>query len=386
VVGETASSNFPTMNAYDATYEVGTCGGDPCDDVFVTQLSADGSALRYSTYLGGAGDDEANALVLGSDGKIYVTGASKSSTFPMVNGYDTSFGGGTCDGLPCHDVFVAKIDPALTGTASLLYSTFLGGVNYERGTGITLDSAGHVYVAGYTRSTDFPTRNAYQVARAGDIDAFIAKLNTTLSGDTSLLYSTYLGGSAADRTNGIAINGANQVYLTGYTQSTNFPLANPFDNTFGGGTCGSSACYDAYVTQLNIASNTLVYSSYLGGGHEDQGTGITVDDNGNAYITGYTKSTDFTTLAAIQPAKATDSCSTTPCADAFITKVSAAGALVYSTYLGGTAEDYSNAIVVDGLGNTYITGYTYSSNFPGALNQFTGGSGYSDGFIVKIDD
>jgi YD repeat-containing protein len=187
----------------------------------------------------------------------------------------------------------------------------------------------------------------------------------------------------------MALIDANQVYLTGYTESTNFPLANPFDNTFGGGTCGSSACHDAYVTHLNIANNQLVSSSYLGGSNEDEGAGITVDSTGDAYVTGYTKSTDFPTLEAIQPSKGADSCSTPPCADAFVVKVSATGnPLIYSTYLGGSGEDYGNAITQDGLGGAYVTGHTLSSNFPttsGAYDTVIG-SASSDVFVAKIFD
>jgi phosphatidylserine/phosphatidylglycerophosphate/cardiolipin synthase-like enzyme len=387
VVGETESTNFPTVNAYQTSYGGGTCPDDACDDVFVTQLAADGSALRYSTYLGGNQDEEGHGIIIGPDDMVYLTGWSGSSTFPTTaNAYDTFFGGGTCSGAPCEDVFVAKVNPAVAGSNSLLYSTFLGGNNYDKAFSLALDASAHVYVTGYTRSDDYPTRNPSQATRAGSSDVFVSKLDTTLSGDASLLDSTYFGGSGTDYAYGIALNGANQVYLTGWTRSTNFPLTNAFDNTFGGGTCGSSACSDAFVTHLDIASNIRVYSSYLGGSNEEEGRGITVDDNGNAYVTGYTKSTDFTTLAAIQGSKGTDSCSAPPCADAFVTKVNSAGALAYSTYLGGTAEDYGNAIVLDGMGGTYIVGYTFSSNFPAAINPFTGTSGYADAFVVKIED
>jgi len=389
VVGETESSDFPTQNAYDPTCAGGTCDGDPCDDAFVAQLSSDGSSLRYSTYLGNTADEEANDMAIGPDDQIYLTGNTNSSSFPVVNGYQTSFGGGTCGSLPATDGIVTKINPAVSGVGSLLYSTYLGGNNCDAGTAIAVDTSGRVYVAGYTSSSNFPVLGAYQSTRASSSDIFVSKFDTTLSGTASLLYSTYLGGNDSDHANGLALNGTNQVYLTGYTQSTNFPRSNPFDNTFGGGTtCASNPCYDAFVTHLDIANNLLVYSSYLGGSSEEQGASITVDDNGNAYVTGYIKSTDFTTLAAIQSVKGTDSCSTPPCADAFVTKVDSTGALVYSTYLGGSAQDYGNAIVVNGLGGTYIVGYTYSSNFPTSPNTFpfVGGSGYPDAFVVKIDD
>jgi len=387
VAGESESSDFPMQNAYNSNFGGGTCpDAEPCDDVVVAQLNLSGTTLRYSTYLGGSQEDNGFALAIGPGDKIHLTGSTHSSTFPTFHAYDTSFGGGTCSGLPCYDAFVATIDPALTGSASLLYSTFLGNNNYDDGMGIAVDSLGHVYVAGYTRSDGFPTRTPYRGTRVGGTDVFISKLNTTLSGDPSLLYSTYFGGSVDEHALGIALNGENQVYITGYTQSTNFPMANPFDNSFGGGTCGTIACYDAFVTHLNIATNALVSSSYLGGSNADEGAGITVDDNGNAYVTGYTKSSNFNTLAPIQPNKGIDSCSTPPCSDAFVTSVNASGALTYSTYLGGSAEDYGSAIVFNGLGSVYITGYTFSTNFPVTDGTGISSTGYSDVFVVKIDN
>ena len=386
IVGETESSDFPTWNAYDSNYHAGTCDSDSCDDVFVTQLTVEGNSLRYSTYLGGNADDEALAMALGPDDKIYLTGITRSSTFPTVNGYDTSFGGGTCSGYPCEDVFVTKVDPALTGADSLPYSTFLGGSNYDKGRGIAIDSAGYVYVTGYTRSDGLATPNAYQLARIGDSDVFIAKFDTTVSGSNSRLYTTYLGGDDSDHAHGIALLGPDQVYITGYTESLDFPTHNPFDGL--DGMCGSNYCLDAFVTHLNIANNTLVYSSFLGGSADDEANSITVDNAGNAYVTGYTESTNFPLQNEIQSQKGTDSCSSPPCADAFITKVNAAGtAMVYSTYLGGSAEDYGTAIVVDGLGGVYVVGYTYSSNlFSTPTFPYVGGSGYKDAFIVKLDD
>lgn len=379
IVGETESSNFPTLNAYDNTQGGGTCDGEPCDDVFVTQLLADGSALRYSTYMGGNSDDEAAGIALGPNDMLYLAGWTKSSAFPRVNAHDTSFGGGTCSGVPCPDGFVAKVDPSLSGVNSLLYSTYLGGNNYDKSYDIAVDSNGRVYVTGYTSSNNFPMLNAYQPARASAADVFVSKFDTALSGTASLLYSTYLGGGSADQGTGIALNGADQVYLTGFTSSANFPLANAIDNTLAG--------TDAFITHLNIASNNLAYSTYLGGSNEDRGQDITVDDLGNAYITGYTKSTNFPILSAIQPAKGVDTCSSPPCADAFVTKVNPAGnALIYSTYLGGGSEDYGNAIVVDGLGGTYIIGYTFSIDFPATLDLSIGSNSYSDAFVVKIDD
>lgn len=389
IVGETESSNFPRVNAYDTTYGGGTCPDDVCDDVFVAQLLADGSALRYSTYMGGNKDDEGLSLVVGPDDMIYVAGWTGSTGFPKKNAYDSTFGGGTCDGQPCEDAFVAKINPAAAGTSSLLYSTFLGGNNYDRGTSIALDDTGHVYVTGFTRSTNYPTLGAYQSVLADNSDIFVTKLDPALVGTASLLYSTYFGGTGSDHAYGIALNGANQVYLTGWTRSADLPLANAFDSSFGGGTCGTTPCFDAYLTHLDIGSNTLVSSSYLGGTNEELGADITLDNSGSVYVTGYTRSTNFPTVAAIQPVKGTDSCNAPPCADAFVAKVDPTGSsLIYSTYLGGGDEDYGSMVVVDGLGGAYIVGYTFSSNFPTTPGSFpyVGGSSYADAFVVKIED
>ena len=205
----------------------------------------------------------------------------------------------------------------------------------------------------------------------------------------TLLYSTYFGGSKAERGFDLALGGADQVYVTGFTQSSNFPLANAYDSTYAGGTCGTRNCYDAFAFKLDLATNTLVYSTYLGGGSDDEGNGITVDGSGSAYLTGYTKSTDFPVASAIQSTKGSDGCGAPPCADAFITKLDASGSsLAYSTYLGGSGDDYGQAVVLDGLGGAYVTGYTLSSDFPTTPGSYSTviGSTYKDAFVVKISD
>jgi hypothetical protein len=180
-----------------------------------------------------------------------------------------------------------------------------------------------------------------------------------------------------------------QIYLTGFARSSNFPTANAFDDTFGGGTCGSRDCFDAFVAHLDLDTNTLVYSSYLGGTSDEEGWGIAVDGSGNAYVTGYTMSTDFPVLDAIQETKGADGCSAAPCADAFVTKVDASGSsLVYSTYLGGSQEDFGNAIRADGNGGVFVTGKTLSSDFPTTPGAYdlTLDTAYSDAFVVKIGE
>ena len=207
-------------------------------------------------------------------------------TFPTLNAFQSTNAGG-------NDAFVAKLNPSVSGAASLLYSTYLGGSNDDFGFGVGVDSAGNAYVTGETRSTNFPTLNAFQSAKASSIDAFVTVLNQ--SGDT-LIYSTYLGGSFFNIGNGIAVDSSGNAYVTGLTNSTDFPTLNAFQSTIAGG-------YDAFVAELNPAASgatSLLYSTYLGGSGNDQGSGIAVDSAGNAYVTGITSSTDFPTLNAYQ--------------------------------------------------------------------------------------
>jgi len=395
LVGETESSDFPIQNAFDTSYAGGTCeGGEPCDDVFVFQLEVDGTTKRYGTYLGGSWDEEAFSLAIDLDDKINLTGFTRSSTFPTTgNAYDASFGGGTCNGFPCEDVFVVKIDPEQSGSLSLLYSTFLGGSNYDKGSGIAVDNVGRVYVSGYGRSDTFFPVNLnpppYQPTPAGDSDAFLIKLDPSESiGANTILYGTYLGGDESDHAHGIALYGVDQVYITGHTYSPDFPLQNAFDAL--DGICGpdpNDFCEEGFVTHLDISTNTLVYSSYLGGSGEDDALSIAVDNLGNAYITGETESIDFPLENEIQPLKGGDLCTDPPCDDAFVVKVNPDGtALIYSTYLGGDAEDIGMGITVDALGGAYIVGYTYSLNFPVTNGSGIASTTYKDVFIAKIFD
>jgi hypothetical protein len=207
-----------------------------------------------------------------------------------------------------------------------------------------------------------------QPAKGGGSDAFVAKLNAAGS---ALVYSTYLGGSGDEGGNGIAVDGAGNAYITGFTSSTDFPMANPLQPAYGGGT-------DAFVAKLNAAGSALVYSTYLGGSGGEHGSGIAVDAASNAYITGTTSSTDFPMANPLQPAHGGGT-------DAFVAKLNAAGsALVYSTYLGGSGDDNGIGIAVDSAGNAYVTGNTSSTNFPtaNALQPVYGGGW--DAFIARI--
>jgi hypothetical protein len=254
---------------------------------------------------------------------------------------------------------------------TLIYSTYLGGSDFDAGQSTAVDSSGSVYVVGLTNSLNFPTQNPFQGTYAGGVfDVFVTKFS--LKGNT-LLYSTYLGGNNIDEGGSIAVDSSGSAYVTGLTNSTNFPTQNPFQGGFGGG------AFDAFVTKLSPTGNTLVYSTYLGGNGDDEGFGIAVDDSGSAYVTGITDSTNFPTQNPFQGAFAGG------LLDAFVTKLSPAGnTLVYSTYLGGSDWDEGIAIAVDSSESAYVTGFTYSPNFP-TQNPFQGAfAGVVDAFVTKF--
>ncbi|MCX6831949.1 MAG: SBBP repeat-containing protein, partial [candidate division Zixibacteria bacterium] len=254
---------------------------------------------------------------------------------------------------------------------NLIYSTYLGGVgdsySSDLGIGIAVDGNGNAYVTGYTTSSNFPTQNPYQTTFQGAWDAFVTKLS---SSGNSLIYSTYLGGVGTDIGYGIAVDGSGNAYVSGYTSSSNFPTENPYQTTFQGGYT------DAFVTKLSASGNSLIYSTYLGGDSDDYGTGHAIDGSGNVYVTGYTYSSNFPTLYPYQANQDTT--------DVFVTKLSTSGNNpVYSTYLGGGGQDNGFGIAVDGSGNAYVTGGTYSSDFP-TLNPYQTDQSSEDVFVTKL--
>jgi hypothetical protein len=285
-------------------------------------------SLAYSTYLGGSIGESGAGVAVDSTGAAYVTGFTDSTDFPTTAGaFDASANGGD-------DAFVTKLDPAGSGLA---YSTYLGGSDNDLGYGIAVDSTGAAYVTGLTGSTDFPTTaGAFDMSANGGFDAFVTKLSPTGS---SLAYSTNLGGSDAERGFGIAVDSAGSAYVTGLTDSADFPTtAGALDTSYNG-------AEDAFITKLNAAGSGLAYSTYLGGSSTDDGFGIAVDSTGAVYVTGLTGSTDFPTTAG-----AFDT-SYNGAEDAFISKLNAAGSgLAYSTYLGGAGFDLGRGIAVDSAG------------------------------------
>ncbi len=320
--------------------------------------------LTFSTYLGG-GYDAGQGIAVDTSGLVYVTGSSTWG-FPMANPLQ-----GAPAGLS--DAFVAKLD---TVSSSLVYSTYLGGSDYDEGLGIAVDASGNAYVTGYTKSSNFPTASPLQGANAGGSDVFVAELNAAGS---ALVYSTYLGGNGDDTGRRIAVDGSCNAYVVGDTSSLNFPTAAPFQPLNQGGP------FDAFVVKLNAAGSALVYSTYLGGGFNDVARGLAVDGSGSAYVTGETASLNFPTANAIQPAYASYG-------DAFVTKLNAAGsALVYSTYLGGhggyriNGEDVGNDIAVDRAGCAHVTGWTGAPDFPTVRPLDPVGTVTSKAFVAQLN-
>ena len=351
VTGDTQSANFPTTNALQAA-KAGF------QDVFVAKLASDGSALVYSTYLGGGAIEYGLGIAVDSVGAAYVTGQTSSTNFPTVNALQGALAGSS-------DVFVAKIAP--DGSA-LLYATYLGGDSVDVGRGIAVDGAGAAYVTGQTYSTNFPTVNALQGANAGSGDAFIARLATDGS---ALVFGTYLGGSGSDNGNGVAVDSIGAAYVAGGTDSANFPTTNALQ----GARAGSE---DAFVVKVVAGGSALVYATYIGGSATDRAYGIALDSVGAAYVTGITGSTNFPTANALQGASAGSS-------EVFVTKLAADGsALGYSTYLGGGSGDVGYGIAVDSVGAAYVTGETVSTNFPTVNALQAAFAGSIDSFVAKL--
>jgi hypothetical protein len=348
VTGRTDSQDFPMQHALFPSYAGGF------KDVFFAVLTAPGSSLLYSTYLGGSGDDGGFGMGIAVDNaaSAYITGQTSSIDFNLEAPYQPVYGGGSSD------AFVTKLalDPGVG--FKLAYSTYLGGVGSDRGTAIAFDAAGNASVAGVTGSANFPLNHALQPALPGG--AFVTKFNASGSG---LIYSSYLGGTAGTtEASGIAVDVAGSVYVTGFTTSVDFPTHNPLYPMTSGG-------YDAFLTKLALPTNAppaYVYSTYLGGSGTDFGLDVAVDGSGRAHVTGSTTSTNFKVKSALQPAA--PNCVAGPactCRDAFISKINAGGsALLYSSYLGGGCADEAKGIAVDAAGSFYAAGATASTNFP----------------------
>jgi hypothetical protein len=354
IAGQTSSTDFPTANPVQAA----NGGGD--SDAFVAKLNATGSALVYSTYLGGSGGDDGRGIAVDPSGNGYITGLTTSNNFPTANPLQPTSAGSW-------EAFVAKLNAA--GSA-LVYSTYLGGNGPDIPYGIAADPSGNAYVTGQTSSTNFPTANAFQNLMAGGSDAFVTKLDVTGS---ALIYSTYLGGSLGEAGGRVAADSSGNAYVLGQTVSTDFPTVNPVQAMNRGDE-------DTFVAKLNAAGSALVFSTYLGGSFWDVGMGIAVDAAGSAHITGFTQSADFPLVRSFQPFSGGSF-------KAFVSKLSAAGStLVYSTYLGGSASlDYGHGIAADSSGMAHVVGITSATDFPTRHPiQETHAGGIFDVFVAKI--
>jgi hypothetical protein len=277
VTGVTQSPDFPTGHPLQPTLRGNA-------DAFVAKLSADGTALVYATFLGGSSSsDEGRGIAVDATGAAYVTGPTGSPDFPTWHPLQPTFGG-------LFDAFVAKLTP--DGTA-LVYATYLGGSVMEVGFGIAVDAAGAAYVTGLTGSPDFPTRNPLQPTYGGHRDAFVAKLSPDGS---AFIYANYLGGSGDDGGAGIAVDAAGVAYVTGSTDSADFPFVHSLQPTH-----PRAFNSDAFVAKLTPDGIALVYATSPGGSSTDSGHGIAVDAAGAAYVTGSTDSVDFPTVHPLQP-------------------------------------------------------------------------------------
>ncbi|MCK5057852.1 MAG: SBBP repeat-containing protein [Candidatus Aminicenantes bacterium] len=348
VAGWTFSKDFPTTNPFQAYLDDSKWDWDwygyyhKYCDIFITKLSPAGDTLVYSTFLGGNYDDAGEGISLDSGGCAYITGATYSENFPVKNPFQAS----PADWWHI-DAFVTKISPA---GDTLYYSTYLGGTRHDLGESITVDSSGYAWVTGRTYSPDFPLRKPWQGSLAGNYDVFVTKLGKT---GKTLAFSTYIGGSDNEGGYGIVCDGGNNVYVTGYTVSSDFPTRFPAQGSYGGGDG------DAFVFKLSPTGGSLLYATYLGGRGIDYGKGIRVDNNGSAYVTGSTSGGGFPCIAPLQGEYGGGDY------DAFVTKLSPPGsAFLYSTYLGGEADDEGHGIAVDSGGCAYVTGRTRSVDFP----------------------
>ena len=355
VAGYTLSADFPIVGGVQTTLHAGNF------DAFVAKLSADGTKLLYSTYLGGTSDDRANGIAVDSTGAAYVTGATTSTDFPTTAGAFQTTGG------RAHDAFVSKLDP--TG-ATLVYSTYVGGTQDDSGAGIAVDANGDAFITGTTSSTDFPvSAGAPQATFGGGQDAFVAAINPA---GTGLLYSSYLGGSGVDNGNGIAVDQTGNAYVVGSTASGNFPV------TSGGFQGTNAGSFDGFVVKVDRSGHSFSYATLLGGTKSDSVNAIAVDAAGNAFLAGSTSSINIFPFATFQTSLAGRQ-------NAFVAELNPNGSsLVYASYLGGTGSDAGTGIAVDGTDVAYVVGSTSSADFPvQAAEQATSG-GVQDAFLAKI--
>lgn len=326
-------------------------------------------SISYSTYLGGDHNDSGQGIAVDSTGAAYIVGltgeagdSAGPNSFPVLNAYDPSYNGGV-------DIFISKFNT----NGTLAYSTFLGGSGFDEAFSIAVDSTGAAYIAGYNSGGDFPMMGAsYKTTNSGRIDTIIGKLNPS----GSLVYSTYLGGTAADIGQEIAVDSAEAIYVVGSTTSQDFPVVSAFQSNYHGDPNAQFPPLDGFVTKFN-SSGSIVYSTFLGGALDDAAGSIAVDSGGAAYILGQTYSADFPLYSPAQPLNHGNG-------DAFVMKFDSGGSPVYSTFLGGNQIDSGTRIALNSLDEAIIVGITQSSDFP-LFSPFQNNfQGTSDGFVTRL--
>ena len=394
VAGTTSSSNFPTSTtAFQQTPLSAN------NHAFLSQLDPNGQNLMYSTYLSGNGIDTASGLALDPSGNAYVTGTTTSSE--VETGFPSTLGAYQTSPRASHQFFLAKVNPTLTGTDSVPYSTYFGGSTPSSGQtlggGVAVDRSSNVYITGGTDFTDLPTLNAFQGTSGGKLDAFLAKLSPGAVTGTQLIYSTYIGGTGDDIGYGVAVDSSSNAYITGSTASNNFPAAGTgvFQNTYGGGTSDAflvkfgTPCTGSTCTTTDVP---LSYSTYIGGSGTDVGLAIALDSTGSptnnnqgARITGWTSSTSDFPVRNNQVQSGFGG----GASDAFAARIdttattsNAAGH--YATYLGGSGDDYGTSIASDTAGASYVVGETSSVNFPTKDAIYPTLNGANDAFLTKL--
>jgi len=325
-------------------------------DGIITKINSTGNGLVFSTYLGGSSIDYLYGLAIDDQNQTYITGYTLSSDFPLFNAYD--------DSRSNIDVFVTKLNETGNG---LIFSTFIGGYDSEHGYDIAVDSDYNVYICGLAMP-GYPVVNAYQSShRGGNYDGFVTKLNAS---GTGLIFSTYLGGNSDDKLRSIVLDFDDNVYVTGETDSSNYPILNQYQ--------GDQLGTDVILTKLSSSGSTLEFSTYVGGDAADVAYGITLDSQNNPYVVGYTESTDFPVIRSFD-----DDLDGTR--DAFLIGLNATGSsLRFGSYLGGTGIDEARGVAISEDAFLYVTGFTISDDFPlqDAFQETKDGS--YDTFLTKL--
>ncbi|MHA2296531.1 MAG: SBBP repeat-containing protein [Candidatus Hodarchaeales archaeon] len=393
IAGSTTSKDFPTTsNAYDSTYNGGA------KDIFIVKLSADGSEILYSTYIGGKNTETCTSLALDSSGNMCFTGATRSIDYPTTdNAFNSMYSGGTgaSESWVGGDVYITKLS---ADGSTLLYSTFIGGFANEQSWSIALDNSDNMYFNGYTESYDFPTtNNAYRSIFSGMGDSFACKLSTDGS---ELTFSTFIGGISYDVAYPFVLDDENNMYIPGYTYSHNFPTTrNAYDQALNNGKSIVSSKYnikmfsdsigdpyarDGFLVKLAANGSNLLFSTYIGGSSHEETMDVALDSLGNIIIIGTTHSSDFpVTYDNLGSKQSSDS------GDVFVSKISTDGSnLLYSTCIGGSSHEEGMFIDIDSSDNVYITGWTFSNDFPVTSNAYDkahNNSIWEDVYVCKLE-